>query len=742
MKDLRHDLKSFALIYINLLFIIKLMAACFKIDKFSYAFFTAIIIVCIIVYCFYSLILDTIYSKVFVISSIIIVLFIWFYCKEYINHMIYINSKYIVELGNCIHNFQQTFFYQYKFLLMLVIPSLFMVLFFIDKFIYKNFVIFSNIISIIFLWHYGYVQEVRECIPYFILLSIITFISNNYIERKKVFSFIGADRTINFTSILIYTLIISIFAISIQSFLPKREYGKINDYSKRKVFNRFIPNKEDVYNSYSLISSGYNNLNKKLGGPINLNNNEVFRVQCDSPYYLKGSCKDYYDGFSWRISEDNYKSMNKENTLPKPKGSMTFSIEGEGRFKYITIYPTYIKTSTFFSPLYTTELISNGRKVFFNDENNLISSNVVNKSYTVGFYDDSRKYSVISTSVECKKEFMSDLISYEYKKFKGIYPEKKNQYVKYLQIPENISDRVYKLVEDITEDASNPGEKVIKIYEYLNKNYKYSLNVSNIPEGKEFIDYFLFEERKGYCTYFATAATIMCRIAGVPARYIEGFNMPYIKDDKGLYIVTNKNAHAWTEVLISPAGDTWSILDVVPSASEETYETVNIHEVEGKTKGINTNGDSINYKDNNKKLVLNREKNINISNLDVLKGAIFFIGLIFIFKIIFLKYKHRKIMEDKSIIPLYLYIKHRLEYLDIIKPENQGALEFYCKIEDSGLRECMIKLCNIVYEETYGDKYHTLYKSELKEPIYMFIEEYIKKQQGIIRYSVCKFFTY
>ncbi|WP_294359061.1 transglutaminase-like domain-containing protein [uncultured Clostridium sp.] len=32
---------------------------------------------------------------------------------------------------------------------------------------------------------------------------------------------------------------------------------------------------------------------------------------------------------------------------------------------------------------------------------------------------------------------------------------------------------------------------------------------------------FLFQEKKGYCTYFATATTIMCRAVGVPARYKE-----------------------------------------------------------------------------------------------------------------------------------------------------------------------------------------------------------------------------
>ena len=44
-----------------------------------------------------------------------------------------------------------------------------------------------------------------------------------------------------------------------------------------------------------------------------------------------------------------------------------------------------------------------------------------------------------------------------------------------------------------------------------------------ILENEDFVKYFLTESKEGYCTYFATAAVLMYRCAGIPARYVEGY---------------------------------------------------------------------------------------------------------------------------------------------------------------------------------------------------------------------------
>lgn len=93
-------------------------------------------------------------------------------------------------------------------------------------------------------------------------------------------------------------------------------------------------------------------------------------------------------------------------------------------------------------------------------------------------------------------------------------------------LSENTPERVINLAKAITADCSNDYEKVIAIEEYLKNNYEYTLSPSRVPEGKDFVDWFLFEDKRGYCTYYATSMAVMLRSVGIPARYVEGFVMP------------------------------------------------------------------------------------------------------------------------------------------------------------------------------------------------------------------------
>lgn len=261
---------------------------------------------------------------------------------------------------------------------------------------------------------------------------------------------------------------------------------------------------------------------RKLGGPIDIDNNEAFKVKSDKPYYLRGTTRDYYDGSSWKISEDTFKRLDKYKEELQPKSNSFFSIRGEGNKNSISIIPTNISTSTLFVPMNTYDIRWNNR-IYFNRDKNFITGNNALEEYNIQFYDDNYKYSVVSNNIKEKEDFFKNMLNFEYKRTKSLYPSKAYQYENYLQLPENIPKRVYDLTKDITKDAPTLGEKVFKIYEYLNKNYEYSLDVGNIPAGEDFVDHFLFNEKKGYCTYFATSATIMFRIIGIPARYVEGF---------------------------------------------------------------------------------------------------------------------------------------------------------------------------------------------------------------------------
>jgi len=134
----------------------------------------------------------------------------------------------------------------------------------------------------------------------------------------------------------------------------------------------------------------------------------------------------------------------------------------------------------------------------------------------------------------------------------------------YLQLHEQIDQRVYDMAAQATAGAITPYQKALAIQHYLAGNYAYTLEVENQPTNQDFVSTFLIETKEGYCTYFATAMTVMARMAGLPARYVEGY-VAY-PDAEGLAIVTGMEGHAWTEVYFRGFG--WVTFDATPTSAE------------------------------------------------------------------------------------------------------------------------------------------------------------------------------
>lgn len=107
-----------------------------------------------------------------------------------------------------------------------------------------------------------------------------------------------------------------------------------------------------------------------------------------------------------------------------------------------------------------------------------------------------------------------------------------------------------------------------KIREFFAGSFEYTLAPGRVPEGRDGIEFFLNENRKGYCVYFASAATMIFRQAGIPARYVEGFiispDMMQNVDNSGNVTVSvaDNKAHAWPEIYIPGYG--WIPVEVTP----------------------------------------------------------------------------------------------------------------------------------------------------------------------------------
>ncbi len=134
---------------------------------------------------------------------------------------------------------------------------------------------------------------------------------------------------------------------------------------------------------------------------------------------------------------------------------------------------------------------------------------------------------------------------------------------RYLQLPEDITQRTRDLAEQIGAGLDNPYDITQAVTQYLRQNITYSETIPNLPPRQEAVDWFLFDLRQGFCNYYSTAEVVLLRSLGVPARWAIGYARGEKLDD-GSYYVRQRDAHAWPEVYFPNLG--W--VEFEPTASQ------------------------------------------------------------------------------------------------------------------------------------------------------------------------------
>ncbi|HLO32714.1 MAG TPA: transglutaminase-like domain-containing protein [Anaerolineales bacterium] len=141
------------------------------------------------------------------------------------------------------------------------------------------------------------------------------------------------------------------------------------------------------------------------------------------------------------------------------------------------------------------------------------------------------------------------------------YPEEITK--RYLELPDSLPARVRELAAEITQGQNTAYDKAKAIESYL-RTYPYDLNVPAPPEDRDVADYFLFDLKRGYCDYYATAMVVLARASGIPARFVSGYSPGSYDAVSAQYIVRELNAHSWAEIYFPEIG--W--VEFEPTASE------------------------------------------------------------------------------------------------------------------------------------------------------------------------------
>ena len=115
----------------------------------------------------------------------------------------------------------------------------------------------------------------------------------------------------------------------------------------------------------------------------------------------------------------------------------------------------------------------------------------------------------------------------------------------YTALPQ-LPARVRAAAREAAGEEESPYLQATRLMDYLkNGEFRYTLTPGSVPKDRDFVDYFL-ETKQGYCTYFASAMTVMARSLGIPARLVSGYGLQY-RDGDGNWVALQKNAHAWVE---------------------------------------------------------------------------------------------------------------------------------------------------------------------------------------------------
>jgi transglutaminase-like putative cysteine protease len=139
----------------------------------------------------------------------------------------------------------------------------------------------------------------------------------------------------------------------------------------------------------------------------------------------------------------------------------------------------------------------------------------------------------------------------------------------YLQLPDEIPERVVELALDLTDQAMTPYENAKAIETYL-RQFEYTLDLPSPPQNREIVDYFLFDLQKGYCDYYASAMVVLARLSGLPARFVVGYGPGTYDYTQQQLIVTEANAHAWPEIYLEPFG--WVPFEPTASFAPRVWE--------------------------------------------------------------------------------------------------------------------------------------------------------------------------
>lgn len=147
----------------------------------------------------------------------------------------------------------------------------------------------------------------------------------------------------------------------------------------------------------------------------------------------------------------------------------------------------------------------------------------------------------------------------------------------YLSVPDN--EAMKHMLEDFAPYMPAKelplSDRLYAIRDYIWERADYTMTPGAQPADRDFAEYFLSEGHKGFCAHYASAAVLLCRMSGIPARYCQGYIMTQsnFATSKGYQSyeidIPDDQAHAWAEIYVNGYG--WVPFEFTESVVESWH---------------------------------------------------------------------------------------------------------------------------------------------------------------------------
>ena len=293
------------------------------------------------------------------------------------------------------------------------------------------------------------------------------------------------------------------------------------------------------------VAGGFSKSGMQVGGGRNQTELEVLRYQSTMPEYLRAMVFDRYTGQGWLLTNDRISEslpmgttiVNSNNARQVVNSTITLSRDRSDDLLIALGDPiAYNRDATVYA-LPDLGIGSTGVLYLTSDIPLLASSTYTQTSYISRVYD---------SELRTAGTAMASIRTY------------------YTGLPETVPARVGEITRQIVAEsnATTDYDVAMAIQQYL-RTLRYDEQRPRPPTSGDWVDYFLFESKIGYCDDFATAMTVMLRTQGIPARYVQGYTGGDRDPARGDYVVRESMAHSWVEVFFDGYG--WQRFEPTPA---------------------------------------------------------------------------------------------------------------------------------------------------------------------------------